>query len=86
MGCLGFFRRKELAFEPVSEVDWIPAEPANYDPFLFAPVMAGMWKQHELWDGTYSLDDLLDVHEMMVVKAENERRHQEMLDMQRSLN
>ena len=22
-----------------------------------------MWKQHELWDGTYTLDDLLDAAE-----------------------
>lgn len=85
MGRLGFFRREQLAFEPVSEIDWIVAEPANYDPYLFAPVAAGIWKQHELWDGTYTLDDLLDVHEMMAVKAENERRHQEMLDMRRNL-
>lgn len=33
-----------------------------------------MWKQHELWDGTYTLDDLLDAHEVLAVKAENERR------------
>jgi hypothetical protein len=31
------------------------------DEFLFLPVSAGMWKQHELWDGTYTLDDLLDI-------------------------
>ena len=23
-----------------------------------------MWKQHELWDGTYTLDDLLDAAEL----------------------
>jgi hypothetical protein len=33
-----------------------------------------MWQQHQLWDGTYTLDDLLDAHEMMTVKNENERR------------
>lgn len=33
-----------------------------------------MWKQHEVWDGTYNLDDLLDAHEIMQVKYENERR------------
>jgi len=33
-----------------------------------------MWRQHELWDGTYSLEDLLDAHEMLAVRAENERR------------
>lgn len=36
--------------------------------------MAGMWQQHEVWDGTYTLDDLLDAHEMLVVKHENELR------------
>lgn len=33
-----------------------------------------MWKQHEVWDGTYTLDDLLDVHEILAVQAENEAR------------
>ena len=40
--------------------------------------MAGYWRQHELWDGTYTIDDLLDIHEMIIVKAENERRYSEM--------
>ena len=38
------------------------------------PVMAGMWRQCEIWDGTYDFDDLLDAHEILAVKAENERR------------
>ncbi len=42
-----------------------------------APVMAGYWKQHETWDGTYTLGDLMDIHEMMLVKNENERRSTE---------
>lgn len=33
-----------------------------------------MWRQHEIWDGTYTLGDLLDAHEIMSVKAENQRR------------
>lgn len=41
---------------------------------MYAPVAAGLWRQHELWDGTYTLDDLLDIIEVMQVKAENERR------------
>lgn len=41
------------------------------------PVMAGVWKQHETWDGTYTLDDLADANEMLAVKAENERRNNE---------
>lgn len=40
------------------------------------PVMAGMWRQHETFDGTYTLDDLLDAHEMLDLKEENERRWQ----------
>ena len=39
---------------------------------LYAPVLAGYWKQHEIWDGTYTLDDLLDITEVMIVKNENE--------------
>ena len=41
---------------------------------MYAPVAAGLWRQHELWDGTYVLDDLLDIIEIMQVKGENERR------------
>lgn len=36
--------------------------------------MEGLWKQHELWDGTYDLDDLMDINEMLDVKAINEYR------------
>ena len=43
----------------------------------FLPVAAGFWRQHELWDGTYTLDDLLDILEMMRVSAENDRRARE---------
>jgi hypothetical protein len=33
-----------------------------------------MWKQHELWDGTYTLDDLLDAAELVQTRHENETR------------
>jgi hypothetical protein len=36
--------------------------------------MAKDWQQHQVWDGTYSLDDLLDWHEMKSVMSENQRR------------
>lgn len=36
--------------------------------------MAKDWKQHEVFDGTYDLDDLLDWHEMATVKNENRIR------------
>ena len=42
--------------------------------FLFLPVALGYWKQHELWDGTYTLDDLLDIAELAEVRKENEER------------
>lgn len=34
-----------------------------------------MWRQYELYDDTYTFEDLLDAHEMMAVQAENQRRH-----------
>ena len=40
----------------------------------FLPVSAGLWRQHELWDGTYTLGDLLDVLELLALQAENRRR------------
>ena len=46
----------------------------NVDEFLFLPVAAGFWRQQELWDGTYTLDDLLDIVELIRVKRENEYR------------
>ncbi len=50
------------------------AECPNVDEFAFLPVTAGMWRQHELWDGTYTLDDLLDAVEVIRVRRENEQR------------
>lgn len=40
-------------------------------------MIAGFWRQHELYDGTYDIGDLLDVLEMLDVKEENERRYRE---------
>ena len=55
-------------------MNYVPATCPNIDEFLFLPVAAGMWKQHELWDGTYTLDDLLDIAELIRVRRENENR------------
>lgn len=52
---------------------------------LYAPVLAGYWKQHEIWDGTYTLDDLLDITEAMIVKSENERREYESMEQEREV-
>lgn len=45
-----------------------------------------MWKQHEVWDGTYTFSDLLDAHEMLAIKNENQHRAEEYEELQRSLN
>jgi hypothetical protein len=45
--------------------------------------MAGDWKQCEVWNGMYSIDDLQDWHEMRAVKNENERRYQEYIESMR---
>jgi hypothetical protein len=41
-------------------------------------VIVGAWRQHEVWDGTYTLDDLFDWHEMQSVKMENDRRFEQL--------
>ena len=55
-------------------------EAARYptlDEFCFRPVIAGMWQQCQVFDGTYDFVDLLDAHELLDVKDENERRVRE---------
>lgn len=49
----------------------------NLDDWVFAPVMAGDWKQKEVWDGTYTIDDLFDWHEMNTNKLINQNIYQE---------
>jgi hypothetical protein len=36
--------------------------------------MAGFWKHRDIVDCVFTLDDLLDAHEILQVKQENERR------------
>jgi len=74
MEYLQFFRRKPLEFDGRFVPEYIPAHCENVNEFLYAPVITGVWRQCELWDGTYTLDDLMDAHEIMRVKAENQRR------------
>ena len=68
-----FFRRKRVGFGG-RPAEYLTAEAPNLDEFLWSPVAAGMWKQHEMWDGTYTLDDLMDAVEMIRVQHENEMR------------
>ena len=58
----------------MNRLGYEPVKCPNIDEFLFLPVAAGYWRQHELWDGTYTLDDLLDIVELIRVMRENERR------------
>jgi len=47
--------------------------------YLWRPVLAGMWKHSQAFDGTYDLDDLMDCHEALDWQQENERRAREAL-------
>ena len=73
MDAAGFFRRRRDGFPP-RRAGYAPAMCPNIDELLFLPVAAGHWRQHELWDGTYTLDDLLDITELIRVRRENEIR------------
>ena len=37
-------------------------------------MLAGLWSHKEIFDGTYSFEDLLDAHELLNVRDENKRR------------
>ena len=69
----GFFSRRRLSL-PSRDPGFLTAECPNLDEFLFLPVTMGLWRQHELWDGTYTLDNLLDAVELICVRRENEKR------------
>ena len=76
MDAVGFFSRRRADFltRPPESSGCLPAEAPNIDEMAFLPVSAGLWRQHELWDGTYTLDDLLDITELIRVRRENEKR------------
>jgi len=38
------------------------------------PVESGFWLLRETFDGTYNIDDLFDINEMLDVRAENSAR------------
>ena len=71
-----FFSRKQPGFLRPGAA-YLPAEAPNIDELAFLPVAAGLWRQHEMWDGTYTLDDLLDAAELIQVRQENQRRMME---------
>lgn len=40
---------------------------------LYIPVLKRLWKQHELWDGTYTITDLFDITEALLIKSKNQQ-------------
>lgn len=51
--------------------------PADLSPLVWRPILAGHWRQHEAFDGTYDVEDLCDVLRVMDVKDKNERGYRE---------
>ena len=45
---------------------------------------AGLWLQRETFDGTYDVQDLVDVLEFLDIKEANERRYVEVKNAQLS--
>lgn len=41
---------------------------------MFRPVLAGLWQHRDLLDDTFTFRDLLDAHELLDVRLENDRR------------
>ena len=66
-----------MGFDVQTYHGYAPVQCTNVEDILFTPVLAGHWRQSELSDGTYDLDDLMDIVEVMQVKNENERRQRE---------
>lgn len=53
------------------------ASSSTLDGYVFRPVAAGYWRQHETWDGTYNFADLVDIHQLMDLQEEWRRRSTE---------
>ena len=73
LGAGRFFRRRRVD-SSARRCEYVPVSCPNIYEFLCLPVALRYWKQHELWDGTYTLDDLLDAAELIQVRRENEIR------------
>ncbi len=60
----------------MEEPAWGPQQLPTLDPVAWRPVAAGLWRQHEMFDGTYDVDDLVDVLEFLDVREENQSRYE----------
>jgi hypothetical protein len=70
-----------MARDSQNDIGWDPAPFPTLDALCWTPVAAGLWRQHELSDGTYDVQDLIEVLEFLEIKEENARRY---ADWQRS--
>lgn len=77
MGLYGFFRYRAVNTGRNAGISYIPLTDDRIDSFLYYPVIAEMWKQHEVWDGTYTVDDLINAHIILDLKTENTIRLRE---------
>jgi hypothetical protein len=59
----------------VEEPGYDPVAFPTIDPLIWRPIAAGLWQQHEAFDGTYDVQDLCDVLEFLDTKDENQRRY-----------
>lgn len=78
-----FFRRRPLTFEPERELDGIkPIESANIDWWLWRPCVSEppLCQYYQLKDGTYTLADLMDMHEVLDEREEYQRRYRVAMD------
>ena len=82
----GFFSRKPLTFTPRGGDGKVEAiESANINWYLMRPVMREppLCRYAELHDGTYTLNQLADLHEAMDEEAEYRARRREVDDWER---
>ena len=51
--------------------------------YCFLPVLERYWKQYELYDGTYNLYDLIDIHKAIEARSINEAKVQKFYEDKR---
>lgn len=55
----------------------------NLDLWLWRPVLANKVKAHHMWDGTYTLDDWADLHELLDLEQELEYQDRKRMEQGR---
>ena len=86
MPCLqyrSFFYRRRVELDDTGAPNFEPIGYPSLDPYLYRPVVAGMWTHSQAVDGTFTFADLMDVHELLDVKAANDLRFHHWQEAQR---